>query len=96
MKQHKVTIELTLPEKANPKYQNLSLRETQKWGHRIIGGDLADLQFDGYTTTENTTTLINPMLLTDTEYNEDEVNNIAYDTLFNSYNNIGIETVEHN
>ena len=77
MKQHKVTIELTLPKKANPKYQNLSLRETQKWGHRIIGGDLADLQFDGYTTTENTTTLINPMLLTDTEYNEDEIGKAA-------------------
>lgn len=86
---------LSLPVLANPKYQNLSFTESNKHGHRVIGGDKGDIYFEGYTLEENSTILYKPILQTLLELNEDEVEDIANEIVQFSFDSIGIETVEH-
>ena len=97
----KITQELSIPALANKKYQDLSLRELDRNGWRVIGGDQGDLYFKGFTLDEenNKTILYNPHLATELacadELTEDEIYDIAMDILMASYASIGAETVEH-
>lgn len=75
---------------------DLNRRESDEGG-RVIGGDLGDLEFYGYTLDRDkeTTTLYGPVLVTQRKLSKKDANQIAYDVLMESYASIGIETVEH-
>lgn len=90
-----ITIELSLPEQANPRFSGLSRRERDRGG-RVIGGDKGDLYFSGYYVEDDKTVLLDPELHTGYEnLTEDEVNDYAQEVLNESYGSIGIETVTH-
>lgn len=82
---------------ANPRFADLSLGEVRKDNHRIIGGDKGDLWFNGYTLEQdmNQTLLYQAILVTTLELDDDEVQDVAEAILQESFNSIGIETVEH-
>ena len=86
---------LSLPEYAEPMFADLSLSEVRKSDHRTIGGDKGDLWFNGYTLENGETVLYEPVLVSILDLNDDEVQDIAEAILQESFNSIGIETVEH-
>ncbi len=96
-RRYDITKKLVLPELASSRYSELSRREYERDGARVIGGDLGDLEFYGYTLNRGngTTTLDGPVLVTQRKLSKKDANQIAYDVLMESYGSIGIETVEH-
>lgn len=95
MNRYSVNQELSLPEEANPRFSDLSHKESEAGG-RIIGGDKGDLCFSGYSVENGKTILYDPELLTSFgDLTDDEVNDYANEILMESYQSIGIETVEH-
>lgn len=86
---------LSLPVAANPKFASLSFSELNKRGCRIIGGDLGDLEFNGYTIENGETILDRPVLVTMLDLDNDEIEDISNGILQFSFESIGIETVEH-
>lgn len=88
---YSINHELSLPAEANPRYRDLAMREEI----RTIGGDKGDLEFQGYTIEDGKTILYLPVLVTTLELNEDEAYEIAQTVLLESFESIGVETVEH-
>jgi hypothetical protein len=94
MQEYQVTDPLTLPEPANPRFGDLSQKEVEKG--RCIGGGMADLVFSGYEIANGATILTDPKIITTLEgLRQEEINDIAYTVLWQSYESVGIETVEH-
>lgn len=89
-----ITAELSIPAQANRRFQDLTRKESEKGG-RIIGGDLGDLRFQGYTVEDDRTVLNSPELLTSIVMDENEAANVAQSILDASFQSIGVETVEH-
>lgn len=88
-----------LPGHANPKHQDLSSTEVRK-GHRVIGGDLGDVLFDGYDLetfdTLPVTVLREPVFRTTIEtLTPDEAVEKAQAVIDFSFDSVGLETVEH-
>lgn len=97
MNRYNIDIPLTLPEPANPRFADLTAKESDRGG-RIIGGDHGDLRFNGYVVEDGTTTLADPVLLTGLDCDDDtpeELHAMADEILKFSYASIGIECVEH-
>lgn len=92
---YEIKQELTIPAKANPRYEDLSFTEYNRRGCRIIGGDLGDVEFSGFTVRESDTVLASPVLISSLEFNEDEVFDIAQNVVMESFASIGVECVEH-
>ena len=94
---YKINKILSLPGLADKKYKDLSNYELKRRGFRVIGGDLGDLQFSGYTLDkENNRTILNdPYLVTSCEFSEERQYEVAQDILMNSFESIGLETLEH-
>ena len=90
-----VTTELSIPVEANQRFSTLTRKECDKG--RIIGGDLGDLRFWGFTTQKDRTVLVNPESLRDDfeGWTNDEINNLAQSILDASYASIGAECIEH-
>ncbi len=95
-RRYDITKKLALPGLANPRYRDLSRRESDNGG-RVIGGDLGDLEFYGYELDrdKDETILYGPVLVTQRKLSKKDANQIAYDILMESYASIGLETVEH-
>ena len=96
--------ELSIAGLANNRYADISISESRRADRtehgcpRVIGGDKGDLGFYGYDVHvgENKTVLYKPVLITCIGgLNEDEVFDIAEEILMNSFESVGIETVEH-
>lgn len=95
MMKYPITAELSVPVKANKRYEDLSVVELTKRGYRLIGGDKGDLRFEGYTVHEDRSVLHNPILVTGLALTQEDANQIASDILAESFNSIGAETIEH-
>jgi hypothetical protein len=96
-----ITKPLALPERANPRFADLTTKESERGG-RVIGGDMADLRFLGYTLRDDTTVLDCPELVTVVDlrgrknpYTDEDLHSLAVQILSESYASIGIECVEH-
>ena len=88
---------LTVKGEAPEKHSELTLSEV-RWqernrnpGGRIIGGDKADLYFDGYTVKDGYTELYNPVLWTGLQLTDEEVHDIAADIVGQAFESIGFE-----
>ena len=93
--EYPVKAQLSIPARANPRFADLSAKESEKGG-RIIGGDQGDLRFSGYTLDGDRTIVDSPVLLTSHEgLSDDDVENIATAVLMESFQSIGAETLEH-
>lgn len=101
---YKVVGKLSLPEEANPRYDepNPDAPDPNNLRHgfgRVIGGDQGDLLFDGYTIENGETVLYNPHVLTGldmVDWTDDDLFSLAQEILMTSYDSIGVECVEHN
>lgn len=89
-----ISRELSLPVEASRKHTDLTVKESETGG-RTIGGDLGDLNFQGYFVEPGKTVLFKPELLTTLELSDDEAYETAREVLFASFESIGAETVEH-
>jgi hypothetical protein len=94
-----VKLELALPGLANPRYKDLSYSELLKKDYRVIGGDKADLHFQGYELDRenNKTILCNPFITTgrpDWFTTDEEIHEAAMEVLMFSFDSIGYESVE--
>lgn len=96
MENRLVTMRLTIPAEANPRFADLSRKEMDKG--RIIGGDQADLRFWGFTVQRSQTELVNPELLRGNfdGWSNDDIINVAQEILSASFASIGVECIEHN
>lgn len=89
--------EISLPEEANCRYEDLNMREIDSAHEcRVIGGDKGDLHFFGFIVADGKTVLDSPVLFSGyNDLTDEEAFNIAEEILWASYESIGIETVEH-
>lgn len=85
---------LALPGLANPRFADLSLKESKK-GYRVIGGDKGDLLHTGFYLDHDQTIIHNPILQTTLELTPEEAFEVAQEILMFSFESIGLETVEH-
>lgn len=90
-----ITQPLTLPQQADPKKADLSFSELKKRDFRAMGGDKGDLEFQGYTIENGTTTLYKPVLVTSLQLSPEDAYETAQEVLLNNYQSVGIECVEH-
>ena len=98
-KYYDIKNKLSIPELASRRNSELSRRERESdTGRRVIGGDLGDLEFYGYTLNESRdeTVLDGPVLVTSLKkkLTKDEAYEIALGILMASYNSIGVDAVE--
>jgi hypothetical protein len=92
-----ITKPLVLPERANPRFADLTTKES-RGGGRVVGGDRADLYFFGYECRGGSTHLTNPELVTGHDWSAwtaEELHALADQILKEAYASIGIECVEH-
>lgn len=89
--------DISLPGLANRRFAILSMSEVNRSGCRRIGGDLGDVEFEGFDLDEenNRTVLYNPVLVTTLELTLEEANVVAQDVVNFSFESVGLETVEH-
>lgn len=89
--------EISVPGLADRRYAILSITEVERCGYRVIGGDLGDVYFEGFDLDHenNRTVLYNPVLVTGLELTVDEATVVAQDVVSESFESIGLETVEH-
>jgi hypothetical protein len=96
---------------ANPRFGDPSISEVKRaetvaYFHgcnRVLGGDLGDLVFDGYEVVAGQTILSNPGVWSEQHFwaphqeqpTDAEVSELAWEIFHESFDNIGIETVEH-
>lgn len=89
-----ITADLSIPAEAHSRFSTLSTKEVEKG--RVIGGDLSDLRFWGYSVENGVTTLASPELTrVDESWTQDDINSIARAILMESFASIGTECVEH-
>ena len=89
--------EISLPGLANRRYAILSITEMDRRGYRVIGGDLGDVRFEGFDLDDENgrTVLYNPVLSTTLELSLEEATAVAQNVVMESFESIGLETVEH-